>query len=240
MIVVINHLTRMSKGNVCVAGVDLRTSQHVRPILQWDQLTSDVLARNNGPCDIANVVDLGAAIHIPKPPHIEDHAFRPSWAKLVERCDAETFWALLHSVSKPKLRDIFGDELKLIGQTSCGTELGKGEASLGCLRPSRRPRLRYFYDGRFGKPRIRINVDDGTFDAWVGVTDLRLYKNDLVTPDRQVVEKVSGRLQQSGAVILAVGLTRPYSSSSRHKAEPSHWLQVNNIHLETDPVWQLR
>jgi hypothetical protein len=38
-------------------------------------------------------------------------------------------------------------------------------------------------------------------------------------------------------VILSVGLTRPFRKWG--DSEERHWLQVNNIHLEDDPLWQL-
>jgi len=238
MIIVVNHLTRMREGHICVAGVDLKTDQHVRPVLKWEQLTSQFLARNNGPFDLANVVDLGVTEPHPKKPHIEDRIFRPSQTRLLETLEAEDFWALLYSISKPSLQAIFGSDLRRVGRASCGTDVGKGEASLGCLRPSRRPQLKYTTRGRQGKPRIRIHLTDDRFDVWVGVTDIRLYENDHITPDRAIVEQTAQRLQKSGAVILGVGLTRPFSSSTEHENEPLHWLQVNNIHLEADPVRQ--
>ena len=40
-----------------------------------------------------------------------------------------------------------------------------------------------------------------------------------------------------GAVILSVGLTRAFTPSTEKK--PMHWLQVNNVHSDRDPTWQL-
>ena len=237
MIIVVNHLTRMRENHVCVAGVDLETGRHVRPVLAWGHLAPDVLSRNGGPFDIGNVVDLGAAKHCPQKPHVEDHGFRPSEATFVERFRDDDFWALLYSVSKPRLEEIFGSDLKRLGRSSCGTEVGKGEASLGCLRPTRTPRLQCGDRGQSGKPRIRIDVDDGHFRANVSVTDLRLYHADHATPDRRTVTRIAQRLKGPGAVILGVGLTRAFAASIEGRQQ--HWLQVNNVHLEADPTWQL-
>jgi hypothetical protein len=38
--------------------------------------------------------------------------------------------------------------------------------------------------------------------------------------------------------ILSVGLTRPWQK--RGDDAERHWLQLNNIHLRDDPLWQLR
>lgn len=236
MRVVVNHLTRMRGGRICVAGVDLQTDRHVRPVLRRGHMTPDLLARNRGPFDVGNVVDVGRPSHRPRPPHVEDYLFNPSRARRIETLDAEAFWALLYAVSRERLLEIFGSELKRAGRSSAGTEVGKGRASLGCLRPKRKPRLALFGEGKFG-PRIRARIDDGEFDVWVSVTDIRLYRDDHATPDCTIVEEVRRRLHRPGAVILSMGLTRAYTPSA--EAKPLHWLQVNNIHLEDDPTWQL-
>ncbi|HUT94738.1 MAG TPA: hypothetical protein VMY37_35100 [Thermoguttaceae bacterium] len=239
MRIVVNHLTRMRGGHVCVAGVDVRTDRHVRPVLRWGSLTPALLARNHGPFDMANVVDLGTVEPCPKPPHVEDHWFSPPKAELLERLGAEEFWALLYAVSKPRLRDVFGDELRPMGRSSCGTPVGQGRASLGCFRPNRRQSSPWVEKGRDGALRVRIRIDDGELHRSVAVTDLRLYGKDHATADPAAVRKLADRLRSPGAVILGVGLTRAFSSSSEQQEKPVHWLQVNNVHLEDDPTWPL-
>jgi len=44
-------------------------------------------------------------------------------------------------------------------------------------------------------------------------------------------------IERGPEMILSVGLTRPFAPSS--ESEEVHWLQVNNVHFEDDPVWQL-
>jgi len=107
---------------------------------------------------------------------------------------------------------------------------------LGCLSLQRRPALVCCQKGD-SKTAIRMHIDDGQFRVWLPVTDLRLHKADHATPDLQVVESVRRRLRGPGAVILSVGLTRGYASST--EPQPVHWLQVNNVHLESDPTWAL-
>jgi hypothetical protein len=237
MRILVNHLTRMRGGHVCVAGVDLETGEHARPVPPRGQLGPEVLARHGGPFDIANVVEIPAGRRCrAKRPHVEDHWFETSCARVVETYGPEDFWAFLSSVSETKLRDLFGSALRPAGRSSAGTDLGKGEASLGCLLPKRKPRLWLRARGEYG-PTIRMQVDDGEFDLWLPVTDLRLYRDDHTTPDRRTVEKVRSRLERATDVILSVGLTRAYAPSP--DAERLHWLQVNNVHLEEEPVWQL-
>jgi hypothetical protein len=239
MRIVVNHLTRMYGGHICVAGVDTDTGRHVRPVLPTEPLSADLLARNLGPFDVANVVELGRPKHRPKPPHVEDHVFKPRRAKLVDVLGPDIFWAMLYALSQPRLQDIFGESLRPMGRASCGTPLGRGEASLGCLRPGRRQRPPYVAKRPDGRLQVRLAIDDGQLSRAVGVTDLRLYGPDHATPDPAKIQAVADRLRSSAAVVLSVGLTRAFSTSSMHEHEPVHWLQVNNIHLEDDPTWQL-
>ena len=39
MKIVVNHLTRMQPGYICVAGLDFQTNAHVRPVLAGSRLT---------------------------------------------------------------------------------------------------------------------------------------------------------------------------------------------------------
>ena len=48
MRIVVNHLTRMQKGFMCVAGIDLDTRLHVRPVLDR-QMPIDLLSVHGGP-----------------------------------------------------------------------------------------------------------------------------------------------------------------------------------------------
>jgi len=238
MRIVVNHLTRMRGGHVCVAGVDVQTDRHVRPVLDWGSLTPAVLARHQGPFDMAHVVDLGPVEPRPRLPHVEDHVFFPPGAELIERLGAEEFWALLYAVSKPRLREVFGDALVPMGRSSCGAPAGQGRASLGCWRPLRRQAAPWVEKGPDGALRVRIRIDDGELWRSVAVTDLRLYRDDH-TVDPARVRRLADRLRSPGAVILGVGLTRAFASSSQAQPEPVHWLQVNNVHLEDDPTWQV-
>ncbi len=238
MRIVVTHLTRVRGGYICVAGLDLETRRHVRPVLAGGPLPFDLLARYGGPFDIGRVVDLGPARPAPQPPHLEDHLVALAHVKRGEAMRSAAFWDLLQRVAKPALRDLFGEQLKPIGRNSQGTEVGEGRASLGCLIPASPPRL-WCTEPCGSKPgRIRIALCDGQLQATLGVTDLRLYRHDHMTPDPRCIRRVADRLASADAVILGVGLTRPFAASS-HAAREYHWLQVTNLHFPGDPVWEL-
>ncbi len=232
--IAVNHLTRMRRGFVCVAGVDMRTGRHVRPVLRRGNLPAQVLARYGGPFDIATVVVLRKARPAAAPPEVEDHLFNPKQVQVLRTMGGKEFWMLLVGLARPKLRDLFGTDLIPRDPSSCVVDPGKGCASLGCFMPAARPRL--FITRKAEKRVLRMVVTDGEFDLNLSVTNIRLYGPDHATVDEKAVARTAGLLWSGSPVILSVGLTRPFSSSS---AEPVHWLQVNNIHLEREPVWQL-
>lgn len=236
MRIVVNHLTRMHGGHICVAGVDLESRRHVRPLLGHEHMPFYLLARYGGPFDMARIVDLGAVRANPDPPHVEDHVFVPSRAKPLRSACSREFWSLLDGLAKPTLQGVFGAALRAVGRSRYAADVGKGLASLGCVRPQGPPDL-YLAAGRDGKPQVRMRLSDGEIEADASVTDLRLRGADHTTPDRDTVRAVARRICGSDDVILSLGLTRKFRPSE--KADYFHYLQVNNVHLKEDPTWEL-
>ena len=84
---------------------------------------------------------------------------------------------------------------------------------------------------------VRLVLDYLMPSVDLSVTDLRLYEKDGRTPRRDLVQSVQKRLEAGVETILSVGLTRPWQK--RGDDAERHWLQLNNIHLEDNPLWQL-
>jgi hypothetical protein len=237
MQIVVNHLTRMQPGFICVAGLDLDTSEHVRPVVPNGRLSTRQLARNGGPFDVGAIVDLGPTRPVGHPPETEDQRFEPRHARRVGDMAPDEFWDRLQSVGATRLWDLLGRDLRARGNQTCAVDVGKGIASLGCLVPTGSPEL--YVRPRPGRPgQVRLRLSDGRFDLDLGVTDIRLYGADHVIPDEIVIERVARRIRAGVGIVLAVGLTRASGGSPDYP--PVHWLQVNSLHLEDDPGWQLR
>ena len=233
--IIVNHLTRMEKGYICVAGIDKETMRHVRPVLDG-RLSTAFLARNSGPFDIACIVDLGPTTHVGRPPEMEDYGFESRKAARSGTISPDNFWKLLAQLARNRLSEIFGPELTQRGQSSCAVDVGQGHASLGCMVTTNRPTL--YLKSRPDRPeQIRIHLRDDEFDLDLSVTDIRFYRDDHVTPNHTIVSQVARRLERGIGVILSIGLTRPFTPSD--DLPPVHWLQVNNIHLEDNPTWRL-
>lgn len=229
MEILVNHLTRMRQGFMCVAGVEWGTQRHIRPI-NYGQLPITHLTRYGGAFDIGNLVTLADTRPYGVRSHLEDHLFDEANVKCVRVASADEFWSMLKSCAKTSLREIFGEDLVLRGPSSCVVEQHTGRASLGCLIPSGRVDV-YQRPQQNGPNQIRVRVRDGEFDLDLALTDIRLYGDDHVTPDPKSLAAMSQLLNRSGAVILSVGLSRAYPVSA-----PVHWLQANNAFVESDPL----
>jgi hypothetical protein len=236
MRILVNHLTRMHGGHICLAGVDLETRQHVRPMLANEPMPFYLLARYGGPFEMGRMVDLGLPRHAPQPPHVEDYVFVPARARVARPVAADEFWKWLEEMQSASLCEIFGTALEETGHGRWSTALGQGPRSLGILRPAAPPDL-YLTTGRYGRRQIRMRFGDGRTQVDVGVTDIRLFGDDHATPELTRIRAVAQQMAASRGVLLGVGLTRKFRVSDRH--EYRHWLQVNNIHLSEDPLWLL-
>ncbi len=210
MKIVVNHLTRMQPGYICVAGIDTRTRAHVRPVLPRGRLTSDLLKRHGGPFDIAVVVDLGTVQPQGRPPETEDHIFDPSRIVMRHDMSAGSFWELLEGVCCGTFAEVFGDALEARG-SGCTVDEGTGTASLGCVQLAKPPEI---FINPFGK--VRANVSDGSLNLDLSVTDLRFYEKDHRTPRAKMVDNVERRIGNGVAVILSEGWLGP----SRHRVTP--------------------
>lgn len=227
MRIVVNHLTRMQTGYICVAGIDEKTRRHVRPV-KGSRFDADALEANGGPFDIATVVDIGAATPQPTPPEVEDHFVNVQGLKVVGTLTGAAFWKLLNEVAEDSLEDIFGPDLE-DDRAAASVPVKKGNASLGVLRPVEPPTI--YVDG-YGK--IRMDIDGGSHKVRLAVNDLRLYDSDWDAA-RELVESISQELA-GGEALLSVGLGREWNPPN--DPPPRHWLQVNNVHLPSNPAWK--
>jgi hypothetical protein len=221
----------MQPGYFCAAGIDVNAPRHVRPVLRHGRLTTDLLRTNGGPFDLGSVVYLGSTTNAGRPPEVEDYRFDPVTARWLSDDDPEGFWEALDGIASEDLAEIFGPELELWDESGT-VEVGVGRGSLGCLKPEQQP---WMYVDHRGTVRLVLDYLMPSVD--LSVTDLRLYEKDGRTPRRDLVQSVQKRLEAGVETILSVGLTRPWQK--RGDDAERHWLQLNNIHLEDNPLWQL-
>jgi putative nucleic acid modification protein with dual OB domain len=227
MKILINHLTRMREGRICVAGVDPK-GRHVRPVTSsTHKLTRMMLTDRGGPFEIGAVLDLGEVAAVPNAPATEDYRFSVTKTKRVKRLDGDEYFHLLDRVAHDDLESIFGPDLKRRKDTYA-VDRGEGSASLGVLRVKRKVDL----TTRYG--RLRLKLNDGKATISLPVTDIRFVEENHETVRNDVVEEVRWRMKSGVEVILMVGLTRPFQV--KDDDDERHWLQVNGICLADRPL----
>ncbi len=229
MEIIVNHLTRMTAPRICIAGIDPATDRHVRPTTAASNpLTRSLLDEEGGPFGLGACVDLGEVRPNPSRPESEDHLFSPAAVTAVRQLEPDEYLDTLDDVAEDDLHSIFGPDLERRGR-SFAIEEGRGEVSLGVLRPQRARRL--LIDS-YGKLRLRLNDFDEPAD--LGVTDLRFVEADHSTLRREVIDDFHRRLRRGVAVRLMVGLARAFVATGDDRRR--HWLQVNGICLEDQPL----
>lgn len=230
MVITVNHLTRMRPPYICAAG--LHNQVAVRAVVMG-QLHKKWLRSKGGVFAIGAVVDLGPVKHVGSAPEHEDHRFDPAVATFTGLVDALTFWRSLEQIAQLSLDSIFGDDLVKRGR-SCAVNRGCGSASLGCLKVYGRPKISI--RGLGSRGGLRLAITDPIFGRLdLGITDVRFFEDDFITINEQVVESIQDRIDRGVRLLLSVGLTR----ATVPPDNPVHWLQVNNLHLEDDPTWNL-
>ena len=234
MVITVTHLTRMRPPYICAAG--LHNQVAVRPVVTG-QLHKKWLRSKGGLFEIGAVVDLGPVKHVGTAPEHEDYRFNPAVAKYAGTADAITFWRLLEQIAQPSLDSIFGDDLIKRGRWSYAVNPGCGVSSLGCLKAYGTPKISIRgLDPRPVRAGLRLAITDpilGKLD--LGITDVRFFEDDFITVNEEIVESAQERIDSGIRLLLSVGLTR----ATVPPDNPVHWLQVNNIHLEDDPTWNL-
>jgi len=228
MRIAINHLTRMKPGYICVAGIDLDTGRHVRPVLAG-RLPRSLLRQEGGVFEIGMVVDLGEVRPVGKAPETEDVSFEIKNTRIVDTLDDKQFWAVIGRSARDSFNEIFGDDLQPHGR-GLAVSVNHGSASLGCLRTNTTPVL--ITAEYFGKESLRVRISDAGKEFGLSVTDIRLYEKDQVTLNHAEIQRVTQLLRKGKESLLSVGLSRPWLKPGDN--EPRHWLQLNNIHLKTN------
>src|SRR5690242_16163953 len=106
----------MERGYICVAGIDVETGAHIRPVVDH-RMSEMLLCRHGGPFDVGALVDLGATRRTGTPPALEDHSFSVKQARRLKDISPTVFWRLLERVARPSLTEIFGEELARYART---------------------------------------------------------------------------------------------------------------------------
>lgn len=207
----------MTHPRICVAGVDLGTKGHVRPITgKAHTMTRDMLVENGGPFEIGAVAELGSVRPSPSPPEVEDHWFWPDQAQRVGRLSADEYLALMDEIASDDLDAVMGSALQRHGW-KYAVDAGTGTASLGVLRAF----AMSVEVNDYGSLQVRL--DDVEPRAYISITDLRYYHEDQGTVREDAVEDTNRRLRRGVHSFLMLGLARAWTKPGDDTER--HWLR---------------
>lgn len=222
MQIIVNHVTRMRESRICVAGVERETLRDVRPTTpRTDPLTRQLLRSEGGPFGPGAVVDLGRVTPEGQRPEIEDHRFVPANARHVEDLSDGSYLKVLEDIRQPGIGVAFGPDIREIRPSKLAVPAGRGQRSLAVVGV-KTPRL---YVDNWGK--LYLDVNDGSTQAKLRVTDVRFYKPDQKIK-ADVVKNVASRLASGVEAYAMVGLARAMWDEDGGDV---HWLQCNGICL---------
>jgi hypothetical protein len=231
--IIVNHLTRVRDGRICVAGIELDSREHLRPVtVESNFLDRSALATEGGPFEIGALIELGETDPHPDPPQTENHRFSLERVEPAFRLKETEYLELLEPLCRDTLREAFGPALRRV-QPSCAAPEGEGERSLACVRLPARARLRIDPDSS----RLRLYLPDPELPATLPVADLRFVEPDHLTLRTDAIDTVAAALQHGEPAIAMLGLGGAWSPSPDYPA--MHWLQVNGICLRERPFDEL-
>jgi hypothetical protein len=236
MRIIVNHLTRMQPGWICAAGVACDTGRHIRPVADRP-LSVDLLARSGGPFALGRVLELGETEFYGRMPEIEDRRFKPESVQVVDELDPSALYRWCTQVAADDLRDIFGPDLEWIHRQSdqpgtAAVPEQRGIRSLGCYW-ARAAALQVVHAE--GRRKVRLYCEQDATRLSIAVADIRLYREDHVTPDEQAIADMQAAIAGHPRTLVSVGLSRAHRYDESQPAR--HWLQINNIHLPPSTSW---
>lgn len=217
----------MTHPRICVAGVDMNTQRHVRPISRRaDTLTRDMLVENGGAFEVGAIVDLGSVRPNPSPPEVEDHWFWPNQVRRLGRLPADEYLVLMDGIANDDLASVLGPGLER-HNWKYAIDAGTGTASLGVLKVKDAK----IEINQFGGLQVRLA--DMRPQTYIPITDLRFFAEDQKAIRGDAVDRVNRRLRRRAEAYLMLGLARAFVARGDDTAR--HWLQVNGVCLPDDP-----
>jgi hypothetical protein len=220
--IVVNHVTRMKKSRICVAGIDAATFRHVRPVTPpKTPITRTFLRENGGPFGAGALVDIGAVKERPDPPETEDHTFSIDRAQHVEDLDDTLYFTLLERVGDADILSAFGPDLVEVRRRKFAVPAGCGTRSLAVV-PVPGAKL------SISDEKLYLLLWSPRAAAKIRVTDVRFYEADQTTIKRGVVADVNRRLASGIPACAMLGLARAIPDD---EAGAVHWLMANGLCL---------
>lgn len=216
-------VTEMSGQNVCIAGIDLKSLEHVRLSSPSPTRTTVRSLTLLQPGDVLTMDYEFDRKRIK--PHTED----ARWSRLTARKTARMSLAELTRAIEtrvfPSVEEAFGVPWLRGSGNNHGWRPELGNRSLATIT------VRHVSLEQDKGRKPRIHLVDGAGKHWRGIPfqDLRVksHGTECNSCESEYVENLCSDFATAGRALVRVGLTRPFASGPT--ASPACWLQVTNV-----------
>ncbi len=229
MEIAITDLTYMHSG-VCIAGIDIKTLENIRPVLTFGSIQKDFVDRNKVYPGVLIKFDL---LHRKsKPPHVEDYVFNPDKTTFIKFLTQSEWVSILGSCASSSLQSAFNN---LIIDKK-GILPGAETDSLAVIKvDSIKINFVESYPGALLPFKIKISfISEGNW-YHLPVTDMQFFDYCRARLDKGVSrDELKDDLEEfingSGYIYLRIGLTRPFKKED--SVSELCYLQVNGVYSE--------
>jgi len=220
--VLITEVTRMTHGDVCVAGIDIHTGSMVRPLRSKGENWEEIKWANERYLAPGNLVSLAAATtgHPAYPHATED--FRVANIALVTTISAAELHSICLETADASIESLFDNQLvdgKYVPANTQCRSLGAVIVSADMLKAQ----------APFDKPQISYKDDHG---VWHNFTATELDAKNAGDADA-AAEALSSRLAKNGGemAVLRLGLARAWKGPDQEYDPPRCYVQLNGLIL---------
>jgi hypothetical protein len=220
--IIITDLTRFHGDKVCIAGINPKTYNCIRPrpyIQERSCRDLNIFPGSKLKGDFVPFSDL-------KRPHTEDTNYKN--LKLGEPCTSDEFYNLLSETEKDSIAEGFEKELEP-GQKHIPVE-NPPDHSLITIQVD--PDSISFIENKFRPGEVKIHFTDrsGLRFEYMPINDLGYYNYMQSKGIGSFIFKINPFIQKQEEVFFRIGLTREYQIKDKN----GYWIQVNGIYTFPD------
>jgi len=230
--IIVTDLTRFSKDDiVCIAGIDMKSKQCIRPLPYIKKAACKKLKILPGAI-------LEGKFTKPKSidkPHTEDMHYEGLSFK--GPCSSEEFDSVLEASTYPSINDGFEDKVP-VGTKVIPPDHPPARSIITLrLKPNQIEIVRNAFDSK--SLRLNIKDNDGRGYYYLSITDLGFH-NLAVSKhkDLDYTDELNKFISSQKKIYLRIGLGRRYKNPS--DGRDGFWIQVNGIYTFPDFMTEVR
>lgn len=232
MDIIVTDLTRFSKDDVvCIAGIDVKSKQCIRPLPYIQKATCKKLKILPGAILEGNFTKPKSV----EKPHTEDMHYEKLSFK--GPCTSDEFEGVLKASLYPSINEGFENKVPAGAKViPPGTPPSRSIITLK-LKP---PQLEIARNESYPESlRLHINDNDGQKYKYLSITDLGFHNLTILKKkDPKYTDELNKYIYSQKMIYLRIGLSRKFKSPGDDR--DGFWIQVNGIYTFPEFMTQVR